>query len=249
VTDALGTDALGTDAPEGPRAAELAGAMAALERRLVAACASAGRGRHEVTLVAVSKTRPASDAALLVALGQRDLGESRDQEAAPKALTLAAAGTDVVWHFVGRLQRNKARSVASYSAVVHSLDRVALAAPLVRGAADAGRTPPVVLVQVSLDGDPARGGVRPADVAALAGAAADAGLDVRGVMAVAPLGQAPRTAFARLAAVAADLRREHPAATWISAGMSGDLEAAIAEGATHVRVGTALFGSRPPVSH
>lgn len=224
-----------------------------MERRLADACAAAGRARAEVTLIAVSKTWPASDVALVADLGQRDVGESRHQEAAPKAEELSlrpgAPYPDLVWHFLGRLQRNKAPSVAGYAHVVHSFDRLALAVPLLRGAQEVGRAAPAVLVQVSLDGDTDRGGVTPEEVPALADGAAAAGLLVRGVMAVAPLGADPRAAFDRLAAVAARLTAQHPRATWISAGMSGDLEAAIAAGATHVRVGTALFGHRPPLTH
>lgn len=224
------------------RRAELAGNLAAVERRLADACAAAGRARDEVTLVAVTKTWPAADVALLRDLGVRDVGEARDQEAAPKAQRV----TGVRWHLVGRLQRNKARSVATYADVVHAVDRVALVDALSDGARRAGRKL-AVFVQVSLDGDPARGGAHPADVPALAAAVAAAdGLVLRGVMAVAPRGADPEPAFAHLADVAARLRSDHPDARWVSAGMSGDLEAAVAHGATHVRVGTALLGHRPP---
>jgi len=194
----------------------------------------------------VSKTWPAADVALLTGLpgGPRDLGESRDQEARPKALAFPS----LRWHFLGRLQRNKARSVASYAAVVHSLDRADLVGPLARGAAEAGRELRV-LVQVTLDGDPARGGVLPAAVPGLADAAEQGGLRVAGVMAVAPAGVPPGPAFARLADASAALVAAHPGAGWISAGMSGDLEAAVAHGATHVRVGTALFGGRAARGH
>lgn len=228
------------------RAAELAARLTALEHRLGAACAAAGRARSEVTLVAVSKTWPAADVAALHAAGVRDFGENRDQEAAAKSAQLAAVA-GLRWHFVGGLQRNKARSVARYAALVHTLDRVEVVDALAAGAQRAGRRVPA-LVQVSLDGDPARGGAVPADVPAVAGriAAAD-GLELAGVMAVAPLGEDPRAAFERLAAVADAVRAEHPAARTVSAGMSGDLEAAIATGATLVRVGTALFGGRPPI--
>lgn len=216
----------------------------ALERRLVAACAEAGRPRDDVLLVAVTKTRPASDVELLRDLGVLDVGENRDQEAREKA----AAVPGVRWHFVGGLQTNKARSVASYASVVHSVDRVPLVDALSAGAQRAARELDVLL-QVSLDGDPSRGGALPGDLARLAdAAAAAAGLRLAGVMAVAPLGADPASAFATLADVAERLRRSHSGATAISAGMSGDLEQAIAAGATHVRVGTALLGERAPVS-
>ena len=228
------------------RAGELAAGLAAVRARLARACADAGRPDTDVELVAVSKTWPAEDVAVLHQLGVRDFGENKDAEAAAKAAALAGR-TGLRWHFVGQLQTNKARSVAAYASVVHALDRARLAAALSRGAEQAGRTVQV-LVQVSLDGDPARGGALPVDVPALADLAAGLpGLQLGGVMAVAPREADPAEAFARLVALAHDLRATHPGATTISAGMSGDLEAAIAAGATQVRVGTALFGHRPPV--
>jgi pyridoxal phosphate enzyme (YggS family) len=227
------------------RRAELAAGLAAVEQRIEAACRSAGRARSDVTLIVVTKTFPASDVRLLSGLGVREVGESRDQEAAPKAE--ACAGLDLTWHFVGRLQSNKARSVASYADVVHSVDRPSLVTALASGAAQAARTVDV-LVQVSLDADPARGGVPAGDLPELADAIEDAeGLVLRGVMAVAPLGADPAGAFGRLAELAATVRAVHPGATWVSAGMSGDLEAAVGAGATHLRVGSAVLGSRPPL--
>jgi pyridoxal phosphate enzyme (YggS family) len=226
------------------RARELADALAALEQRLADACRAAGRTRSDVVLVAVTKTHPASDVEALRALGVTDFGENRDQEAKAKAQAVPG----VRWHFVGGLQTNKARSVAGYADVVHSVDRPALVEALAAGAQRAGRELDVLL-QVSLDGDPERGGALPADVPALADAAAAAdGLRLAGVMAVAPLGADPAVAFAALAALAQRLRVDHPDATAVSAGMTGDLEQAVAAGATHVRVGTALLGRRPPPS-
>ncbi|MDT7539383.1 MAG: dependent protein [Actinomycetota bacterium] len=222
---------------------ELAANLAAVEERVVAACAAAGRQRAEVTVVAISKTWPGSDVALLRDLGVPDFGENRDDEAAQKAAGLP----DVRWHFVGTVQTNKARSITSYADVVHSLDRPALVAALSQGAVRAGRVVDV-LIQVDLDEHPHRGGARPFAVPALAELAAAAdGLRLAGVMAIAPLGVEPAAPFARLASVAEQVRRQHPAATIISAGMSGDLEAAVAAGANLLRVGTALFGSRPPL--
>ena len=222
------------------RREELAANLADVERRIAAACAAAGRGRGEVTLVAITKTWPASDAALLRDLGVTDLGENRDQEAAEKAREV----TGVRWHFVGQLQTNKAASVARYADVVHAVDREHLVTALSHGAVRAGRVLDA-LVQVSLDGDPHRGGATPDRVPELADLVARAeGLRLGGVMAVAPLGLEPAAAFAGLAEVAALVRAQHPAATAVSAGMSGDLEAAVAAGATHVRVGTAILGPR-----
>ncbi|GLZ10611.1 YggS family pyridoxal phosphate enzyme [Actinomadura sp. NBRC 104425] len=233
------------------RREELAANLAEVRKRIAAACAAAGRDPAEVTLVAVTKTFPASDVRLLAELGVTDVAENRDQEARPKAEE--CAGLPLRWHFVGQLQTNKARSVASYADVVQSVDRLRLVRALSDAAVRAGRTLRC-LIQVSLD-EPepgrgpaatgARGGADPADVPALADAIDTAGgLELDGVMAVAPLGADPSAAFARLARIAADLRRERPGAAVISAGMSGDLEQAVACGATHVRVGTALLGGR-----
>ncbi|WP_200209738.1 YggS family pyridoxal phosphate-dependent enzyme [Micromonospora coerulea] len=234
------------------RRAELAAGLAQVRARIADACAAAGRDRAEVTLVAVTKTYPAGDVVALAGLGVADVGENRDQEAAPKAAEVAAAGVTPRWHFIGQLQRNKCRSVVRYADVVQSVDSVRLAGAL-DAAAAAGRDRPLdVLVQVSIDGDPARGGALPDSTdpdrglgpvaAALAGAGA---LRLGGLMAVAPLGWEPERAFARLAEVTEQFRRDHPQATVLSAGMSGDLETAIGYGATHVRVGSALLGMRP----
>ncbi len=235
----------GDGAPDAGRRAEVAANLAEVRARIAAACAAAGRDPGAVTLVAVTKTWPADDVRVLAGLGVLDVGENRDQEAAPKAA--ACEGLGLRWHFVGRLQTNKARSVASYAHAVHSVDTARLVAALQRGAERAQRRVGA-LVQVSLDGDTSRGGALPEDVAVLADLVAQAShLDLRGVMAVAPLQADPAEAFARLAEVAAAVRAAHPHASWLSAGMSADLEAAVAAGATHVRVGTALLGRRPPL--
>jgi PLP dependent protein len=208
------------------------------------ACEAAGRDVSELTLIAVTKTRPASDVRLLSGLGVADVGENRDAEAAPKAAE--CADLPLTWHFVGQLQTNKAASVVRYAHVVHSVDRLRLVRALGRAARGAGRVVQC-LVEVSLDGDPARGGAAAGDVPALAEAlAAEEGLLLGGVMAIAPLSMPPADAFARLLASAAAVRAVRPGATVISAGMSGDLEAAVEAGATHVRIGTALLGDRGP---
>ncbi|MFF7992032.1 YggS family pyridoxal phosphate-dependent enzyme [Kitasatospora xanthocidica] len=238
------TTDLHTRAPATGRQAELAANLRAVKARIDAAAATCGRDPGDLTLVAVTKTRPASDARLLVELGVRDLGENHDREAAAKAADLADLAPSPRWHFVGTLQRNKAASVARYADLVHSVDRSALVATLSRAAGNAGRTVSC-LVQVSLDGDPRRGGVPPEGLAALADAVASApGLRLAGVMAVAPLTHPAGPAFARLVSLSDRLRTDHPQATVVSAGMSGDLEAAVAAGATHLRVGAALLGSR-----
>jgi len=228
-----------------------------VRERIAAAARVAGRDPAELTLVAVSKTWPASDVLALRALGVVHFAENREQEAGPKVTQvssgLGAAPTDPpVWHFVGQLQRNKANAVARWADWVQSVDRPELVASLSRAAVSQGRTI-TVCVQVSLDtlggaGAAGRGGVAAADVGRLTDLVAEAaGLRLAGVMAVAPRGELPRPAFARLREVAEGLWHTHPEARVVSAGMSGDLEAAVAEGATHLRIGTALFGERRPV--
>jgi PLP dependent protein len=232
-----------TPASSDVRRGRLAEGLRQVQRRIDAACVQAGRRPAEVHLVVVTKTYPVTDIAILADLGVHDVGESRDQEAAPKAAALAGRG--LRWHFVGRLQSNKARHVAGYAHVVHSLDRLSLVGPLGQGAEQAGRRVDCLL-QVSLDGDPARGGCRPVELPALAEAvAAQVQLRVCGIMAVAPTGADPWRAFAVLAPLSASLRESHPQADVVSAGMSGDLEAAIGHGATHLRVGSAVLGARP----
>lgn len=211
---------------------------------IAAACSDAGRAPDSVRLIAVTKTFPAADAAHLVSLGQTDLGENRDQEAAPKAAALAAAGLEPVWHFVGQLQRNKAKSVAGYADWVHSVDRAPLANALSNAAIAHGRSLNA-LIQVSLDGDTARGGVPVADLEPLAEAIAAApALVLKGVMAVAPLGWEPARAFALLNDCSEAVRRTDPGATEVSAGMSGDYREAILAGATMVRLGRNVLGER-----
>lgn len=233
------------------RSAELAANLGDVRARIDAACAAAGRDPGDVTLIVVTKTWPSDDVRRLAELGVRDVGENRDQEAAPKAAD--TADLDLRWHFVGQLQTNKAASVARYADIVHSVDRPSLVVALDKGAAKAGRRIGC-LIEVDLDEDATgRGGVTPAGVAELADAIAAAEhLDLLGVMGVAPL--APRdqraasaAAFDRLASISADLRQDHPRAVLISAGMSEDLEEAVAAGATHLRVGSAVLGSRPPL--
>ncbi|SCF41596.1 YggS family pyridoxal phosphate-dependent enzyme [Micromonospora mirobrigensis] len=233
------------------RRAELAAGLGRVRARIADACAAAGRDRSAVTMIAVTKTYPAGDVIALAGLGVTDVGENRDQEAAGKAAEVAAAGLRPRWHFIGQLQRNKCRSVVRYADVVHSVDSVRLAGALATAAAARDR-PVEALAQVSIDGDPARGGALPGSadpdrgLGPVTGALAAAeGLRFAGLMAVAPLGWEPERAFARLAEVAAAVRADHPAATALSAGMSGDLEIAIRYGATHVRVGSALLGMRP----
>lgn len=226
----------------GVRKEEIASRLAEVDERIAEACRAAGRDRGEVTLIAVTKTYPADDVRILAELGVRDVGENRDQEAAPKAAE--CAGLPLTWHFVGQLQTNKVRSVVRYADVVHSVDRARLATAIGKEAVKQGKEVRC-LVQVALDDEPGRGGVAPAGVPELADLIADTpGLVLGGVMAVAPLGGDAAAAFARLRDVALAVQDRHPRATMISSGMSGDLTEAVAHGSTHVRVGTALLGRR-----
>ncbi|WP_433396783.1 YggS family pyridoxal phosphate-dependent enzyme [Streptomyces sp. CA-146814] len=233
------------------RKAQLAANLAQVEERITSACAAAGRRREDVTLIVVTKTYPASDVRMLHELGVRHVAENRDQDAAPKAT--ACADLSLTWHFVGQLQTNKVRSVTRYADVVQSVDRIKLVTALSSAAVRAERELGC-LIQVALDAESGergeRGGVAPDGIEELA-AAVDAaeGLRLDGLMTVAPLAGPfagrQRAAFDRLMEIATRLRAGHPAATMVSAGMSADLEDAVAAGATHVRVGTAVLGVRP----
>jgi pyridoxal phosphate enzyme (YggS family) len=230
------------------RLEQLRSGLAAVERRIRAACADAGRDPDEVRLVVVTKTFPASDVRLLAELGVTDVAENKQQELAAKHEELAGE-VPVRWHFVGHLQSNKAGAVAEVADVVHSVDRTKLLGPMDRRAQDHGHDLEVLL-QVSLDpaGSEHRSGASPDELPALADRViASDRLVLRGLMAVAPLGEDPADAFARLAQIRAGVLAAHPSATWLSAGMSGDLEHAVRAGATHVRVGSAVLGSRPSV--
>jgi pyridoxal phosphate enzyme (YggS family) len=233
------------------RRAELAANLARVEERITRACVTAGRAREDVTLVVVTKTRPADDVRLLAGLGVRHVAENRDQEAASKAG--ACADLPLTWHFVGQLQTNKVRSVARYADFVHSVDRPRLVGALSSAAEREGRRIGCLL-QVALDREAGaaggRGGAAPEEVGELADEVAAApGLRLAGVMTVAPLSGPyagrPGAAFERLVEISTALRADHPAATMVSAGMSGDLEEAVAAGATHVRIGSAVLGVRP----
>lgn len=231
-------------APEPGRREQLRANLAHTQRAVASACAESGREPDSVRLIVVTKNFPASDAEILVEAGQADLGENRDQEGAAKAAALAGAGLEPVWHFVGQLQRNKAGSVAGYAEWVHSVDRARLVDALERAAGSRGRALNALL-QISLDGDTSRGGVPIAELPALAErVAAASSLRLRGVMAVAPLGWEPSKAFELLAECSETVRGVEADAVEISAGMSGDYAAAIACGATMVRLGRNVLGER-----
>ncbi|MER6009173.1 YggS family pyridoxal phosphate-dependent enzyme [Streptomyces bluensis] len=233
------------------RKTQLAVNLATVEDRIAAACAAAGRKREEVTLIVVTKTYPASDVRILSELGVRHVAENKDQDAAPKAAE--CSDLPLTWHFVGQLQTNKVRSVVRYADVVQSVDRSRLVTALSKEAERAGREVGC-LIQVALDAEESgrgeRGGVGPGGIEELGDLVASSpGLRLDGLMTVAPLtgpyAGRQQAAFDRLMDLSTVLRRAHPAATMVSAGMSADLEQAVAAGATHVRVGTAVLGVRP----
>jgi len=230
---------------------ELAANLAKVERRIAAACDAAGRKREDVTLIVVTKTYPASDVRILSELGVRHVAENRDQDAAPKAAE--CSDLPLTWHFVGQLQTNKVRSVVGYADLVQSVDRARLVTALSKEAVRQEREIGC-LIQVALDADEGgrgeRGGVGPDGIEELGELVARApGLRWDGLMTVAPLtgpyAGRELAAFERLMDLSTDLRRAHPAANMVSAGMSADLEQAVTAGATHVRVGTAVLGVRP----
>ncbi|WP_405498067.1 YggS family pyridoxal phosphate-dependent enzyme [Nocardia sp. NBC_00511] len=249
---AAGSDAAQVTVRE-DRTAQLSASLSALVQRIDAACAAAGREPGSVRLLPVTKFFPASDIEILYNLGRREFGESREQEAGDKVAQLSQL-SQIRWEFIGRLQRNKAKAVARWADTVYSVDSDRLATALeagTRAALDDGSrdTPLRVLLQVSLDADPTRGGVRDQALRALADQVAGAeSLQLAGLMAIPPLDVEPDAAFEQLARIHTALLREHPQASVLSAGMSGDLEAAVRHGSTCVRVGTALMGARPITS-
>jgi pyridoxal phosphate enzyme (YggS family) len=198
-------------------------------------------------LIAVTKTYPASDVDLLKQLGIENVGENRDQEASSKKSEIK---NEFKWHFIGQLQSNKAKSVVNYADLIHSVDRWSLAKEIQKSAQGINKVQPV-LIQVDLDQsgpDPTRGGIWPAELNELVASINQAShLELKGLMSVAPLGEKPELAFARLKDIRVGFLKENPEAQILSAGMSDDLEAAILHGATHLRIGSALLGERPKI--
>jgi PLP dependent protein len=213
--------------------------LSTVRGQIADAARRSGRDPAELTTIVVTKFHPASLVRSLAALGVRDFGENRHQEAQAKAAEVA--DLDIEWHFIGQLQSNKARAVRAYASAIHSIDRPSLLGPLASDDASID-----AFVQIALSGDEGRGGVAETALEPLVERVLDTpGLRLRGVMAVAPLGEDPRRAFARLRGLSERVRGLAPEATAISAGMSGDFAEAIAEGATHLRIGTAITGKRP----
>ncbi|WP_309710274.1 YggS family pyridoxal phosphate-dependent enzyme [Pseudolysinimonas sp.] len=220
---------------------DLATRLADVDAKIADAARAAGRDPAELTRIVVTKFHPASMVRELYELGVRDVGENRHQEAAAKAAEVT--DLDIAWHFVGQLQSNKARAVRRYASAVHSVDRGSLVDAL--AARDPGDGLLDCFVELNLTDDASRGGVQPAEADRLAEhIAATPGLRLRGVMAVAPLHTEPRGAFALVRRVSDRIRAIVPEATAISAGMSDDFTEAINEGATHLRIGTAITGKR-----
>jgi len=229
------------------RLADIQSNLEKINIRIAEACSSSKRNISEITLIAVTKTYPASDVDLLKQLGIENVGENKDQEAAGK---ISQVKEKFSWHFIGQLQSNKAKSVVTYAELIHSVDRLSLAKELQKSASAIAKKQKV-LIQVDLDQsgpDPSRGGVWPADLAALAQFISQSeNLELAGLMSVAPLGENPSEAFQRLAQIRSDFLKNYPKAVILSAGMSDDLEAAIEHGATHLRIGSALLGERPKI--
>jgi pyridoxal phosphate enzyme (YggS family) len=219
------------------RKAEVTRNLGEVKERINRAAQSAGRVPAEINLIVVTKTFPVSDIEILRELGEVNFGENRDQEAAPKALTVAAT-----WHFQGQIQSNKIKSICEWADVIHSIS----SEKEVLKFAQSPRQHQVFL-QVSLDGELGRGGASPAELAQLADLVNESkNLELMGLMAVAPLGIEPEKAFADLAQINQGFQSQFPNAKYLSAGMSGDFEAAIKFGATHIRVGSSILGSRSP---
>ena len=229
------------------RLSEIQSNLEIIQARIESACTVAGRDISEITLIAVTKTYPASDVDLLKQLGIENVGENRDQEASAKKLEVKS---EFKWHFIGQLQSNKAKSVVNYADLIHSVDRWSLAKEIQKSAQGIDKMQQV-LIQVDLDQsgpDPIRGGIWPAELRELAQLINQAShLELKGLMSVAPLGEKPELAFARLKEIRVDFLKENPGAQILSAGMSDDLESAILHGATHLRIGSALLGERPKI--
>ena len=229
------------------RLSDIQGNLEVIQSRIKNACSAAGRDTSEITLIAVTKTYPASDVDLLNQLGIENVGENRDQEASSKK---SEVKNQFKWHFIGQLQSNKAKSVVNYADLIHSVDRWSLAKEIQKSAQGINKVQPV-LIQVDLDQsgpDSTRGGIWPAELNELVASINQAShLELKGLMSVAPLGEKPELAFARLKDIRVGFLKENPEAQILSAGMSDDLEAAILHGATHLRIGSALLGERPKI--
>ena len=235
------------------RRIEISQNLAVVERQITLAVEKSNRDRSEITLIAVTKNFPVSDVVHLYDLGLRNFGENRDQEARAKVDEFKKYVSDsektedqVKWHFQGQLQRNKLRSIATWADFIHSIDQEKYLLPLQQLSIEL-KKPISLLLQLSLDLPirPDRGGVPPEELIELGTKVKEhSGLILQGLMAVAPLDVAPDLAFGALQTISGTFLKAFPDATWVSAGMSGDFVAAIAAGATHIRIGSSILGSR-----
>ncbi|MBC7463288.1 MAG: YggS family pyridoxal phosphate-dependent enzyme [Actinobacteria bacterium] len=223
---------------------ELALALSDIQGRISRAAVASGRSSNDVNLIVVTKTYPISDIGILSSLGISDFAENREREGANKSEQLKVeVSANCRWHYQGKIQSNKIKSLLNWVDAIHSLDEVRHV-PLIARAIPEGKTVGV-FIQVSLDSQPGRGGAQPSELRKLAEVAlSTSGLRLMGLMAVAPVGEAPEGAFSRLAQIHTDFKAEFPSAPSLSAGMSGDFEVAIRHGATHVRIGGSILGSR-----
>jgi PLP dependent protein len=219
------------------RKTEIARNLQEVKERIIGAAQSVNRDPNEIQLIVVTKTFPISDIEILRELGEMNFGENRDQEAGPKAETIPAT-----WHFQGQIQSNKIKSICEWADVIHSISSEK---EILKFAQSARKHQ--VFLQVSLDGQAGRGGASPAGLVQLAELVNESNnLELLGLMAVAPLGVEPMKAFADLAQMNQGFKSQFPNSKYLSAGMSGDFEAAIKYGATHIRVGSSILGSRSP---
>jgi len=219
------------------RREEIARNLQEVKERIKSAAKSVNRDPAEIQLIVVTKTFPISDVEILRELGESNFGENRDQEAAPKAESISAT-----WHFQGQIQSNKIKSICEWADVIHSISSEK---EILRFAQSPRKHQ--VFLQVSLDGQEGRGGASPAELAELANLVNESNnLELLGLMAVAPLGVEPENAFADLAQINQGFADQFPNSKYLSAGMSGDFEAAIKYGATHIRIGSSILGSRSP---
>ena len=225
---------------------ELGQRYQAIVEKIATAATSANRNPNEITLVVVSKNHPHQLVLDLLELGARDFGENRDQEANAKAKQIALETNEAFnWHFIGQLQSNKVKSVLEYANFLHSLDRYSLLEELIKRTTERA-VPLKVFVQVNMTDDPERGGVNPGDLMTFAERVLSSpGLELVGLMGVGGLDVAPEREFERLAQLSSQLQQLAPRANRLSMGMSGDFQTAIAYGATHLRIGTAITGNRP----
>jgi len=224
------------------RKAELSRSLADVRSRILDATAKASRTVEELTLVAVTKTYPTSDVEILYQLGVTDFGENRSAEGLEKSALVPAH-----WHFQGQIQSNKIAAISSWAHTVHSLDDLSHVPKFDRAVGEIPEKRLNIFIQISLDGDSTRAGVRGDDLLALGQAISSTKyLDLAGLMVVPPVQAEPEKAFSEVAELAQHFRQEFPSAQSLSAGMSGDYEIAIAHGATHIRVGSQILGPRAP---